>query len=195
MRLEELPDGAFRLHLQPGSEPLSARSDERLRYPARSRRVEQTWLRFPVTGISGEDVEAYAAWLRATGRVPGARLCTELEWERAARGADDREFPHGNELLPDDADFDLTYAKSPTAMGLDETGSHPASRSPFELDDMSGNAFEWTKASLTPDQYAVRGGAFFFDKKTARVSNRQVTVASLRDATVGARICADAGGS
>ena len=41
---------------------------------------------------------ATCAWLRDTGRVPGARLCTELEWERAARGADDRLFPHGDEL-------------------------------------------------------------------------------------------------
>ena len=50
-------------------------------------------------------------WLDRTGRVPGARVCEEREWERAARGADDRMYPHGDNLEPDDANFDETYGK------------------------------------------------------------------------------------
>ena len=48
-----------------------------------------------------------------------------------ARGADDREFPGGDFLDPDDANFDETYAREPASMGPDEVGSYPASRSPF----------------------------------------------------------------
>ena len=74
--------------------------------------------------------------------MPGARLCTELEWERAARGADDRLFPHGDELDADDANFDVTYGRVDSAYGPDVVGSHPASRSPFGVDDLAGNVFE-----------------------------------------------------
>ena len=99
----------------------------------------------------------------STGRVPGARLCNEREWERAARGADDREFPHGDHLEPDDADIDQTYGKEPLAFGPDEVGSHPASRSPFGLDDMCGNVFEWTTSSLAPNEHVLRGGGYYYD--------------------------------
>lgn len=143
-----------------------------------------------MTAISADDAQAYARWLDTTGRLPGARLCTEYEWERGARGADDREYPHGNRLAPDDANHDQTYGRKPSATGPDEVGSHPASRSPFGLDDMVGNAFEWTVSSLVPGQFVGRGGSFFYDPKTNQIANRQVSLATLRDATLGLRLCA-----
>ena len=74
--------------------------------------------------------------------MPGARLCSELEWERAARGGDDRMFPHGDELRAEDANIDLTYGRVDSAYGPDAVGSHPASRSPFGVDDLAGNVLE-----------------------------------------------------
>jgi formylglycine-generating enzyme required for sulfatase activity len=112
-----------------------------------------------VVGLTAADAEGYARWLGTSGRVPRARLCTEWEWERGARGGDDRVFPHGRTLSPDDADYDLTYGKRPAAMGPDEVGSHAASRSPFELDDMAGNVWEWTVSSVEPQGHAARGGS------------------------------------
>ena len=188
LRLEEI-DGGFRLSFQPGAKLHSARTGELLRYPTRARRAEQDWLRFPVTAISAEDAQAYVEWLNASGKLHGARLCTELEWERAGRGADDREFPHGRRLEPDDIDFDQTYNRDPIGMGPDEIGSHPVSRSPFGLDDTSGNAMEWT-TGLNPGEFVIRGGSFYHDTKTAQLTNRSVSVPTLRDATTGVRICA-----
>ena len=92
----------------------------------------------------------------------GARLCTELEWERAARGGDDRLFPHGDELASDDANFDSTYGRVDSAYGPDAVGSHPASRSPFGVDDLAGNVFELVTSSLKPDELVIRGGAYYF---------------------------------
>ncbi|WP_095956922.1 SUMF1/EgtB/PvdO family nonheme iron enzyme [Corallococcus macrosporus] len=184
-------DGVWRLRFQPGNALYVARAGEPLRYARRALRAEQDWLRFPVSGITFADAEAYAAWLSESGRVPGARLCSELEWERAARGVDGREYPHGDSLAPDDANIDTTYGKQPGGFGPDEVGSHPASRSPFGVDDMSGNVWEWTRSWLEPGKAVARGGSFAFAATSARASNRELPEPSLRDVTVGMRVCAD----
>jgi formylglycine-generating enzyme required for sulfatase activity len=189
LALTEHPGGPWELTLQPAKQAYSARAGEKIHYEARDRRVDQDWLLFPVSGVSPEDAEAYVAWLSASGRVPRARLCVEREWERAARGADDREFPHGNHLAADDADIDLTYGKDPLAFGPDEVGSHPASRSPFGADDMCGNVFEWTRSALLPTGHVLRGGGFYYDTSTARIPNRQVPEPSIHDANLGLRVC------
>jgi formylglycine-generating enzyme required for sulfatase activity len=159
-------------------------------YESRDRRVSQDWLRFPVTGISGEDVRAYLNWLDRTGRVPKARLCREDEWERAARGADGRQYPHGYRLAPDDANFDATYGNK-AAYGFDEVGSHPASRSPFGVDDMVGNARELTMSVLGDTKLVVRSGGFLDSSSTNAVVNREYITADYVSPHVGLRVCAD----
>jgi formylglycine-generating enzyme required for sulfatase activity len=181
----------WELSIQPGRFAYHARLGDKLQYGARKKRALQDWLRMPVTGISADDAEAYLAWLRRTGRVPRGRLCTELEWERAARGADGREFPHGNRLEPDDANFDETYGKDADAMGPDEVGSYPRSRSPFGVNDLVGNAFEWTLSSLAKDEYVARGGSSNFDPNSSAAMNRHNIGRTLREATLGLRVCAD----
>lgn len=183
-------DGRWELTLRRGGATTSARVGENIRYPARTRRGEQDWRRFPVSGISFEDALAYAAWLDRTGRVPGARLCDEREWERAARGADGRRFPGGDRLGPDDANHDVTYGRNALAFGPDEVGSHPAGRSPFDLDDMAGNVWEMTRARGTPG-VALRGGSFYQGDLTCRADNREPGERLGRDALIGTRICAD----
>jgi formylglycine-generating enzyme required for sulfatase activity len=190
LELEDLGEAGFQLTLKPTKRAYVAREGEPIRYEARTRRAVQDWLRFPVSGVSLEDAEAYVAWLSASGRVPGARLCAEREWERAARGADGREFPSGDTLGKDDANIDETYGKDPLAFGPDEVGSHPASRSPFGLDDACGNVFEWTVSSLAPNEHALRGGAYYYDRTTVRSTNRQVAEPNIRDPNVGIRVCA-----
>ena len=189
LSLRPLQGGGWELSVRPAGQRSVARSGQRLVYGGRTRNASVDWLRLPVTGISALDGEAYAAWLRKEGRVPGARLCTEHEWERAARGADGRVFPHGRDLAPDDSNHDATYGKA--GLGLDEVGSHPESRSPFGLEDASGNAFEWTRSAFEPGQYVGRGGSYFHDPKTSQLANRDASTPTARDATVGLRLCAD----
>jgi formylglycine-generating enzyme required for sulfatase activity len=189
LQLEATPAG-WRLRIQPASRVYEGLQGQKLRNPARRARSEQDWMRFPVAGISFDDAVAYVRWLDRTRRVPGARLCSEHEWERAARGADARLYPHGNRLAPDDANFDRTYGKDPLSFGPDEVGSHPASRSPFDVDDLVGNVWEWVSSSVLPDEPVARGGSFYFGAITARVNNREAPEQTFRDLAVGVRVCA-----
>ena len=192
LELRELPDGAFELTLQPTAARYTAREGEPLRFAATARRAAAglDWSRLPVTGVSSEDAQAYVSWLSASGRVPGARLCTEREWEHAARGPDDRHYPHGDRLLPADANFDQTYGQEPAAMGPDEVGAHPASRSFFGIDDLAGNAFEWVTGGVSEKPYALRGGAYYYGSRTCRIDNRYEAEPTMRNPTVGVRVCA-----
>jgi len=168
----------------------SARMGEPLVFAARDRRASQDWLRLPVLAITFELARAYLDWLDRSGRVPGARLCTDREWERAGRGADGRLYPHGDHLGLDDANIDLTYGKRSETAGPDVVGSHPTSRSPFGVDDLSGNAGEWTVDPLHGDAPVLRGGAFFMDPISAHLVGRHVVPPGFTDGTVGMRVCA-----
>ncbi len=191
VQLTRLPDEAWQLTLQPAAVQGTARAGEPFVYSARKIHARQNWLRFPVGGVTYGEALAYAAWLNSSGRRPGARLCNEFEWERAARGADDREWPHGDQLEPGDANFDATYSKDVAAIGPDEVGTYEQTRSPFGIDDMAGNAFEWTLSKLKKDEALVRSGGFFMPETVQRTTNRNIFDREFRDPQVGLRICVD----
>ena len=187
VELARLGPGQYELSFTSGKESYRARTGERLVYRGRDRRDTEDWLRFPVSGISAEDIEAYVAWLDRTGRVRGARMCSEHEWERAARGADGRSYPHGDALEPDDANYLATYGEAHA--GPDEVGSHPASASPFGVEDMVGNVFELTRG-MTPGTVVARGGAFIYDPVVNRIDNRVLAEPGFLGLYVGFRVCA-----
>ena len=143
-----------------------------------------------MSAISYDDAVAFAAWLDRTRRVPGARLCDEYEWERAARGADARTFPSGGALAADDANIDVTYGRDPLAFGPDEVGSHPASHSPIGADDMAGNVWEWTRSVEAGNEPVARGGSWYYAELSARSVNRELGEPSQRHVHIGVRVCA-----
>jgi eukaryotic-like serine/threonine-protein kinase len=190
LALTEIAPKRWRLELTPTTQTYIVETGQRLRYKQRTQRAEQDWIRFPVAAVSYDDAVAFAAWLDRTQRVPGARLCDEYEWERAARGADARTFPSGSALAPDDANIDVTYGRDPLGFGPDEVGSHPASRSPVGADDMAGNVWEWTSSVEAANAQVARGGSWYSGALTARSMNREVGEPTQRNVFVGLRICA-----
>ncbi|RKH35909.1 NACHT domain-containing protein [Corallococcus praedator] len=190
VELVEESDGRWRLELSPASAHYRVREGEPVRYGKRDRRAVQDWRRFPVSAISFEDAQAYVVWLDRTGQVPGARLCTEREWERAARGADGRRYPGGDGLEADDANVDRTYGREPQGFGPDEVGSHPRSRSPFGVDDLAGNVWEWTRSDVVPGHPSAQGGSWYQSDLSAHSANRDVVEPTQREALMGMRVCA-----
>jgi formylglycine-generating enzyme required for sulfatase activity len=190
LALTYLPGNNWEFTFNPGSVVYRARAGEKLIYRGRTSRAEQNWLNFPVSGITLDDAKEYLAWIRTSGRIPRARLCTFFEWERAARGADGRQFPQGNALGPDDANFVETYGSDSHTVGLDEVGSHPASDSPFGVQDMAGNVWEFVSDPAARSASIIRGGSYFQDRLSSSSVIYSLFSESLRDTTAGLRVCA-----
>jgi eukaryotic-like serine/threonine-protein kinase len=187
--LTEIGSARWRLSLTTTTRTYTAETGQRLHYDGRARRADQDWMKFPVSAVSYEDAVAFAEWLDRTRRIPGARLCDEYEWERAARGADGRRFPTGATLAPDDANIDVTYGRQPLAFGPDEVGSHPGSRSPVGADDMAGNVWEWTRSVQTPGMPVTRGGGWYSAATSARSMNREYGEPTEHHPSIGVRLC------
>jgi len=111
----------------------------------------------PINYVNWDQASAYCAW---SGKAAGAqRLCTEAEWEKAARGGCEtvtgdcsdgsqmRKYPwdtgDGSAAIEP---TDCTYANwsgCSVATYTSAVGSYPAGASPYGAYDMAGNVWEW----------------------------------------------------
>jgi formylglycine-generating enzyme required for sulfatase activity len=91
----------------------------------------------PVLVDRWDDAHAFCIWLsEKTGKK--FRLPTEAQWEKAARGQDQRKYPWGN-TEPNCGMVNFNNCVS----GTQPVGSYPAGASPYGIMDMAGNAMEW----------------------------------------------------
>jgi formylglycine-generating enzyme required for sulfatase activity len=127
----------------------------------------------PVVKVSWNDAQAYCEWL-------GKRLPTEMEWEKAARGEEGSLFPWGNEFDPAKANIKATGIRGTVAVG-----SFAGGASPYGVEDMAGNVWEWTSSTYqaypnsdyqddfySDNLYVTRGGGWFDEEAQIRTANR-----------------------
>lgn len=158
----------------------------------------------PAVWVSWLDALTYCEWLTARLRQwedtpePLATLLrhegwritlpSEPEWEKAARGTDGRTYPWGHEH-----DLNRTNCGGTGILGTSPVGCFAAGASPYGIEEMSGNAWEWTRSVWAPYPYPTdeagqaareylearegvrrvrRGGAFFSSPRSVRCAVR-----------------------
>jgi formylglycine-generating enzyme required for sulfatase activity len=137
----------------------------------------------PAHNVSWYDAIAFCKWLSYKLKRE-ISLPSEQQWEKAARGADGREYPWGGDKYQEGfANIDETVSKVGRNY-LEETstvGMYPHGRSPYGILDMSGNVWEWcmneyddtSRTQLSgSDTRVLRGGSWIHGGTGARCADR-----------------------
>jgi serine/threonine protein kinase/formylglycine-generating enzyme required for sulfatase activity len=173
-------------------------------HPEHARGLEPQAPDLPAIQVDWFGAVAFARWYAGrTGqdwRLPG-----ELEWEKAARGADARPFPWGWHLDPTFCCIGASHPGHPERMPI---GTFPTDESVYGVRGMAGGVRDWTatryerhgrpladgRAAIEidsdPDQARVqKGGGWCWHERTARSASRWWQTPSARTSGDGFRLC------
>ena len=95
----------------------------------------------PRVNINRQEARGYCQWL-------GGDLMTEAQWEKAAKGGRDLEYPTADGKRPtkDSANYNYFFGKTVAVNSYDAN--------PFGLHNMAGNVWEWVLDNYDRSAYA-----------------------------------------
>lgn len=163
----------------------------------------------PVTMISWYDAQTFARWFSKETDQPW-RLPSELEWEKAARGPDQRLYPWGDHFAPNWCHARHSHAEEQNTDAPHPVEQHHLDESPYGIRGMAGNVREWCidpwsvdgpplkgqtlvveqeALSLTPViHYVTRGGCWYDSAAQCQLHHRRPAAPACRDRALGFRL-------
>ncbi len=142
-------------------------SSQKIKFDGTTFTVQKGFKNHPMTMVSWFGAQGYCEYFNS-------RLPTEMEWEKAGRGTDERPFPWGAEIMRENANF---YSSRDPFEDMSTFGSRTSpvgfyngqkygdfqtedSASPYGLYDMAGNVWQWTGDVYEGMHYRfMRGGS------------------------------------
>ncbi len=150
---------------------------EMMKQPELFENLALEYSNYPFSSATWDDANLYCKWA-------GKHLPTEAEWEKAARGTDERVWPWGNTF-----DENRLNSRESGRDSLTPVDYFPSGGSPYGAQDMVGNASEWVadwydqsyyvnsphsnpKGPSAGKEKVWRGGAWSYYLYDARTASR-----------------------
>lgn len=202
----EVTNAAYKLCVRDGAcqSPIQITSRTRSQYYGNTQ-----FDNYPVIYIDWGMARAYCEWR-------DARLPTEAEWEKAARGGNSFIYAWGDEFACHKGNFDdeekidsYVVPGGPNCDNYEDTapvGLYPSGASIYGVLDMNGNVWEWVNSQFISFPYiegdgredpgsatmrVVKGGAFTANNYYSRSSNRRSLSPVTADDVTGFRCAMD----
>ena len=169
-----------------GATPYWQPGQDGYRLPVVGRAGAEWGARHPAIGLSADDALAFVAWRSERDGVDW-RLPTELEWEKAARGAEGRRYPWGDRPEPS---FCHHAGADGGAPHLRPVGAFEQDTSVYGLRDLAGTAREYTDSFMGAHR-VLRGGSWLLPFSECALHVRTPYTAGTPLNVIGFRLAAD----